>query len=151
MDQKKDKEYISSSEKPLEISNYRARWLSEMAFRGSQTREWHGACWNKPAQEAAVDALTIPPLLDPTKLKAKRIRKMKARKVAAQFAAYTWYQENRTGQQSSSEAIRFARENWTAFLAVADEGWGQLLLRLSSERAKRHGKPVSKRYRCLAS
>jgi hypothetical protein len=75
---------------------------------------------------------------------------MKARKVAAQYAAYTWYQENRTGQQSPGEAIRFARENWTAFLSVADEGWGRLLIRIASERAKRHGRQVRRRYRSLA-
>ena len=75
---------------------------------------------------------------------------MKARKVAAQYAAYTWYEENRTGQPSPSEAIQFARENWTAFLSVADEGWGRLLIRIASERAKRHGRQVRKRYRSLA-
>ena len=75
---------------------------------------------------------------------------MKARKVAAQYAAYTWYQDNRTGQKSPGEAIRFARENWTAFLSVADEGWGRLLIRIASQRAKRHGIQVRQRCRCLA-
>ena len=75
---------------------------------------------------------------------------MKARKVAAQFAAYTWYQENRTAQQSPCEAIRFARENWTAFLSVADKGWGRLLIRISSERTKRLRRQARKRYRSLA-
>jgi hypothetical protein len=75
---------------------------------------------------------------------------MKARKVAAQFAAYTWYQENRGGRQSQAEAIRFARENWTAFLAVADEGWGRLLIRIGSERGKSRRKQRRKRYQGLA-
>jgi hypothetical protein len=75
---------------------------------------------------------------------------MKARKVAAQYAAYTWYQENRTGQKSPGEAIRFARENWTAFLSVADKGWGRLLIRIASKRAKRLNRQVRKRYRSLA-
>ena len=74
---------------------------------------------------------------------------MKARKVAAHYAAYTWYQENRTAQQSPSDAIRFARENWIAFLSVADKGWGRLLIRISSERTKRHRRPARKRYRSL--
>jgi hypothetical protein len=74
---------------------------------------------------------------------------MKARKVAAQYAAYNWYQENRTGRKSPGEAIRFARENWTAFLSVADEGWGRLLIRIASKRAKRHGRQVRERYRSL--
>lgn len=76
---------------------------------------------------------------------------MKARKVAAQYAAYTWYQENHKDQQSQNEAIRFAKEDWTAFLSVAHEGWGRLLIRIASERAKRKGKLRRKRYGCLAS
>jgi len=75
---------------------------------------------------------------------------MKARKVAAQYAAYNWYQENRAGRHSPGEAHRFARENWTAFLSVADEGWGRLLIRLASKRARRHRRQVRKRCRSLA-
>jgi hypothetical protein len=63
---------------------------------------------------------------------------MDARRVAAQFAAFTWYEENRVGKRSRKEAARFAKENWTAFLPVADEGWGTLLIRVISQRAKRH-------------
>jgi hypothetical protein len=76
---------------------------------------------------------------------------MKARKVAAQFAAYTWYQETHKDQHSQSEAVRFAKENWTAFLSIADVGWGRLLIRIASERAKRKGRLRRKRYGCLAS
>lgn len=76
---------------------------------------------------------------------------MKARKVAAQYAAYTWYQENHNDQQSQSEAVCFAKENWTAFLSVADAGWGRLLIRIASERAKRKGRQRRNRYRSLAS
>jgi hypothetical protein len=56
---------------------------------------------------------------------------MDARKVAAQFAAYVCYQESRGGQPSPAEAARFATESWTAFLPVAPEGWGRLLLRVA--------------------
>jgi hypothetical protein len=45
---------------------------------------------------------------------------------------------------------RFAKENWTAFLSVADVGLGRLLIRIASERAKRHARQVCKRYRSLA-
>lgn len=76
---------------------------------------------------------------------------MKARKVAAQYAAYTWYQENHKDQKSQSQAVRFAKQHWTAFLSVADVGWGRLLIRIASERAKRKGKRRRKRYGCLAS
>jgi hypothetical protein len=81
---------------------------------------------------------------------------MNARKVAAQFAAYAWYENCRTGRQSPEEAARFARENWTAFLSVAHEGWGKLLIRIAIRRAgqrrqrqlqvpSRHGLPQTKK------
>jgi hypothetical protein len=59
---------------------------------------------------------------------------MDAQKVAAQFAAYAWYEECRAGRQSPSEAARFARENWTSFLSVANEGWGRLLIQVAAQR-----------------
>jgi hypothetical protein len=64
---------------------------------------------------------------------------MDARKVAARFAAYAWYQESRAGRQSPEEAARFAGESWANFLPVADEGWGRLLLRIASGRPSPHG------------
>jgi hypothetical protein len=74
---------------------------------------------------------------------------MDARKIAAQFAAYAWYEESRTGRQSRNEASRFAKENWTAFLPVAQEGLGRLLIRIASAPVKRRGR--LKRSRCLAA
>jgi hypothetical protein len=62
---------------------------------------------------------------------------MNARKIAAEFAAYTWYEESRTGQQSRKEARRFAKNNWAAFLPVAHEGLGKLLIRVAAQKAKR--------------
>jgi len=41
---------------------------------------------------------------------------MNARKIAAEFAAYTWYEESRAGEHSRTESRRFARDNWAAFL-----------------------------------
>jgi hypothetical protein len=76
---------------------------------------------------------------------------MKARKIAAQYAAYTWYQENHKNQQCQSEAVRFAEENWTAFLSIAAEGWGRLLIRIASERGKRKSRQRRKQFGCLAS
>jgi hypothetical protein len=61
---------------------------------------------------------------------------MNARKVAAQFAAYAWYEKCRAGRQSAVETARFARENWTAFLSVAHEGWGKLLIRIGRKRGR---------------
>ena len=59
-----------------------------------------------------------------------------ARKVAAQFAAYTWYEEVRAGRQSKDEAARFSREHWRLFLPVAPEGLGRLLLKIARPRPK---------------
>ena len=73
---------------------------------------------------------------------------MDARKVAAQFAAYAWYEESRASQQSRNEAANFAEENWTAFLPVAPEGLGRLLMQIASPRAKRQ--KMRKRSCCLA-
>jgi hypothetical protein len=52
---------------------------------------------------------------------------MDARRIAAQFAACTWYEESRPGKQAPEEKGRFARKHWAAFLPVAQDGWGRLL------------------------
>ena len=71
---------------------------------------------------------------------------MNARKVAARFAAYTWY-EKTAGAECPEKAIQYSRENWPAFLPVADEGLGKLLLRVAGRpsrpqhRRERSGKP----------
>jgi hypothetical protein len=62
---------------------------------------------------------------------------MNARKMAAEFAAYTWYEESRAGQQSRKESRQFARNYWKSFLPVAHEGLGKLLIRVASQKAKR--------------
>lgn len=59
---------------------------------------------------------------------------MDARKVAAQFAAYTWYEAVRTGQVTEREKTRFARQNWQAFVPVASQGLGRLLTRIARGR-----------------
>jgi hypothetical protein len=63
---------------------------------------------------------------------------MNPRKTAAQFAAYTWYEQIRARKPACHEASRFARANWSAFLPVAHEGLGKLLLRIASRRVKRN-------------
>jgi hypothetical protein len=95
-----------------------------------------GSGWMPPTE-------TLP---DP---KVRGLTVMDARKVAAQFAAYAWYEENRAGQQSRKEAGRFAEENWTAFLPVAHEGLGKLLMRIAAPGVKRQR--MQKRSRCLAT
>ena len=54
---------------------------------------------------------------------------MEPTKVAAQFAAYVWCLDG--AQTSPAEAARFAKESWPAFLPVAHEGLGQLLIRVA--------------------
>ncbi len=55
--------------------------------------------------------------------------------VSAQFAAYVWFGEccNNTGK-SYAAAMEFARENWQAFLPVAQPGLGTLLLKIAGQR-----------------
>jgi hypothetical protein len=56
---------------------------------------------------------------------------MHALKMAATFAAFTWY-SRKEAAKSQQEAARLARANWTEFLPVANEGLGKLLLRIAS-------------------
>jgi hypothetical protein len=52
-------------------------------------------------------------------------------KLSAQYAAFVWYADKKPeGRKSQDEAARFARENWLAFLPVAHEGWGRLLIKI---------------------
>jgi hypothetical protein len=74
---------------------------------------------------------------------------MDARKIAAKFAAYTWYEESRASA-SRNEADRFAKKNWSAFLPVADQGWGRLLIRIAAHREKRRSAPARSRTSVLA-
>ena len=61
---------------------------------------------------------------------------MKPFEAAARFAAYTWYTGSRQNPSltMAAEARRFTRENWQAFLPLADEGWGRLLLCVAKAR-----------------
>jgi hypothetical protein len=55
--------------------------------------------------------------------------------VSAQFAAFTWFQ-GRHAPAGNTEAMRFARANWRAFLPCAHKGLGRLLLRLARRKVK---------------
>jgi len=59
---------------------------------------------------------------------------MDAQKIAARFAAYTWYQEIRSGNVPPVEAACFAQDNWQTFLPIAPEGLGRLLLTITQPR-----------------
>lgn len=51
--------------------------------------------------------------------------------LSAQFAAFTWFEECIAEKPDAHEqAMKFAQENWRAFLGSAHEGFGQLLMRL---------------------
>jgi hypothetical protein len=60
-----------------------------------------------------------------------------------------WCEKCRAGRQAPEEAARFARENWTAFLSVAHEGWGKLLIRIAIQRAGQRRKQVGCRARSV--
>jgi len=66
--------------------------------------------------------------------------------VAAQFAAYVWYSEAKAhGRATPREARRFAGASWEAFLPVAHEGLGRLLLQINQ--APTEGAQKSRRRR----
>jgi hypothetical protein len=53
-------------------------------------------------------------------------------KVSAQCAAFVWFSSWQTGRPpNTDEALRFARDNWVAFLPSAHEGIGRLLIRVA--------------------
>jgi hypothetical protein len=66
-------------------------------------------------------------------------KKMTPLQVAAQFTAFVWYRNSRKapGSVLQQNAKRFAKENWQAFLPVAHEGLGRLLLRVAKASAMR--------------
>jgi hypothetical protein len=63
---------------------------------------------------------------------------MTPQQTAARFAAFVWYTNIRSGTRrvAEEEAARFARECWQAFLPIAPEGLGRLLLELTRPRAR---------------
>ncbi len=75
---------------------------------------------------------------------------MHALKVSAQFAAFVWYREVKAETATRAEAMRFARDNWVAFLPAAHEGWGKLLIRVAKLRSataragRRHARRAGK-------
>jgi hypothetical protein len=57
-------------------------------------------------------------------------------KVSAQFAAFIWFANNKQQHSKAPEAaVRFARENWSAFLPLAHQGLGRLLLKIADRPA----------------
>jgi hypothetical protein len=70
------------------------------------------------------------------------------RKVAAHFTAFVWFlnRNSTTGE----DAVPFATDNWPAFLPLAHEGLGRLLLKIASpqgaqaRRSKRDQRPRRK-------
>ena len=61
---------------------------------------------------------------------------MKPLEIAARFAAFTWYTNNRQAPSRTvqAEARRFSEKIWQVFVPVAQEGWGRLLLRVAKVR-----------------
>jgi hypothetical protein len=53
--------------------------------------------------------------------------------VSAQFAAFIWASRSNPKIEPGQErAVRFARKNWNAFLPLAHEGLGRLLLKIAA-------------------
>ena len=72
---------------------------------------------------------------------------MEARKAAAQFAAYVWFENTHESQPDDEAMARFAKENWKPFLPIAHEGLGRLLIKIAAgrsnkrQRRKPHSQP----------
>jgi hypothetical protein len=62
---------------------------------------------------------------------------MKPSEMAARFAAFAWYAEQRQAPSRivRNEAVRFSSQNWQYFLPAVHKGWGRLLLRVAKARA----------------
>jgi len=63
---------------------------------------------------------------------------MEARKPAAQFAAYVWYENIHRAERSEDEKAWFVKRNWKPFLPIAQEGLGRLLIKVAAGRSSRH-------------
>jgi hypothetical protein len=55
--------------------------------------------------------------------------------VAARFAAFVWFSQR--NRQDREAAARLAKDNWNAFLPLAKEGLGRLLLRIAAPTRRR--------------
>jgi hypothetical protein len=67
---------------------------------------------------------------------------MSPMQIAARFAAFVWYSSHRKAPERiiHEEARQFAEESWDAFLPIAQEGFGRLLLRVAEGAASPHGR-----------
>jgi hypothetical protein len=66
-------------------------------------------------------------------------------KVSAQFAAFVWASARKPEIAPGHGAARFARKNWNAFLPLAHEGLGRLLLQIAAVHDKESSRPSSRR------
>lgn len=62
---------------------------------------------------------------------------MQTQKIAAQFAAYVWFENVQQFERSEKEKSRFAKRNWESFVGVAPEGLGRLLHKIAAPRSRR--------------
>lgn len=72
---------------------------------------------------------------------------MKPMEIAARFAAFSWYTNCRqaSARTTEAEARRFSNESWQAFLSVAQEGLGRLLLQVANIRPAPQGRSATRR------
>jgi hypothetical protein len=55
--------------------------------------------------------------------------------VAARFAAFVWFSER--NRQDREAAARLAKDNWPAFLPLANAGLGRLLIKIAAPTRRR--------------
>ena len=65
--------------------------------------------------------------------------------VSAQFAAYVWY-SHQAPAGADAEASAYAQSNWNAFLPLAHEGLGRLLVKMAGTQKTRSTKARRRRF-----
>jgi hypothetical protein len=121
---------------PTETANCRrdARLVQDSALRAAY-RPHDGGRGSPLAGRQTEPVPVLHRLLEPDRTEHDKEGTMDPLKVSAQFAAYIWASHgNLETEQVQDRAARFARENWTAFLRVAPEGLGRLLLQIAAGR-----------------
>jgi hypothetical protein len=100
---------------------------------------WRNICFAKPLDKNG----RVHPAVPPRYFKENN---MEALNIAAQFAAYTWFENSHKDGANEAAKARFTKENWKRFMPIAHEGLGQLLIKIGAGPAKeRHvRKPRSK-------
>ena len=71
-------------------------------------------------------------------------------KVSAQLAAFVWFTSGKTDKRNAA-ALHFAQENWRAFLPLAHNGLGRLLLQIAERPSRTTRSPRRRAGQAMAA